>query len=652
MMFDLKLDFSLTPSQKEASQKIVEGIKKEIKHQVFVGVTGSGKTVVMADVVYRLKKPTLVISPNKTLASQTYQEFKEFFPKNAVHYFVSYYDYYQPEAYLPLTDTYIEKDAKINEKIERLRHSAVQDLISRPDVIIVASVSCIYNLGSPEDYKRISFLIRKNQKISRKDFFSQLIFLGYQRNDFDFLPGTFRIRENFIDIFFSSSQKILRVELNSQGIENIYQLKVNTDKAYSFSFKEAKKVLSDKILPAHFWLTPQEKLEIALKNIEIELKERLKEFEKKKKFLEKERLEKRTRYDLEMIRETGYCHGIENYSRHLEFRKPGEPPFTLLDYFPKDFLIFIDESHQTIPQLKAMASQDRKRKEALIEYGFRLPSAFDNRPLTYEEFEKKVKYLVYVSATPDDFEIKRSKNRVVELLVRPTGLLEPEIEIRKPKNQLKEIIFEIKKRKEKNQRVLVLALTKRLAEAISQRLEEEKISSAFLHAEIKTLERPDLLKRLREGKIDVLVGVNLLREGLDLPEVSLILILDADKEGFLRSKTTLLQIMGRAARNLDGRVIFFASKITKAMKEAIEESERRRNFQLAYNKKHKIIPQMIKKPIRSWLFAKKEIKDLEFIDDLKILKREMEEAVKNLDFERAAQIRDKIKSISQRKNVI
>jgi len=652
MMFDLKIDFALTESQKEASKKIVEGIKKGIKHQVFLGVTGSGKTVVMANVIYQLKKPTLVISPNKTLASQTYQEFKEFFPNNAVHYFVSYYDYYQPEAYLPLTDTYIEKDAKINEKIERLRHSAVQDLISRPDVVIVASVSCIYNLGSPDDYKRISFLIKKDQKINRKDFFSQLIFLGYQRNDFDFLPGTFRVRENFVDVFFSSSQKILRIELDSQRIKDIYQLKGKIEEPYSFTFKEAKKVLSEKILPAHFWLTPQDKIQIALKNIEIELKERLKELEKKKKFLEKERLEKRTKYDLEMIRETGYCHGIENYSRHLEFREPGSPPFTLLDYFPKDFLIFIDESHQTIPQLKAMAAQDRKRKESLVEYGFRLPSAFDNRPLTYEEFEKKAKSVVYVSATPDDFEIQRSKKRVIELLVRPTGLLEPEIEVRKTKNQLENIIFEIKKRKKKNQRVLVLTLTKRLAEAIAQRLEEEKISSAFLHAEVKTLERPDLLKKLREGRIDVLVGVNLLREGLDLPEVSLILILDADKEGFLRSKTTLLQIMGRAARNVDGRVIFFADEITKAMKEAIEESNRRRNFQLAFNKKHNIVPQMIKKPIRPWLFAKKEIEDLEFIDDLKILKKEMEIAVKNLDFERAAQIRDKIKTLFPKKNMV
>ncbi|MGB9598271.1 MAG: excinuclease ABC subunit UvrB [Minisyncoccales bacterium] len=650
-MFKFKPEFPLTLSQKRAAEKIVDGIKKGLKHQVFLGVTGSGKTVVMAQVISWLKKPTLIISPNKTLASQTYQEFKEFFPQNAVHYFVSYYDYYQPEAYLPLTDTYIEKDAKINKSIEALRHSAVQDLITQRDTIIVASVSCIYNLGSPEDYQNVSLLLKKGQRIKIRDFISQLVFLGYQKNDFDFSPGSFRQRENFIDLFFSSARKILRVEFFKERIKEIYQIKKEFKKDFSFSFKEAKKVSKEKVLPAHFWLTPQAKLQVALMNIETELRERLEELEKKKKFLEKERLEKRTRYDLEMIRETGYCHGIENYSRHLEFRKPGSLPYTLLDYFPEDFLVFIDESHQTIGQLKAMAHQDRQRKETLIEYGFRLPSALDNRPLKYEEFEAKVKNIVYVSATPDDFEIKKAKGKVIELLVRPTGLLEPEIEIRKPDNQLAEIIFEVKKRKEKNQRALVLTLTKRLAEAISEKLKEENLSTAFLHAEIKTLERPEFLKKLREGEIDLLVGVNLLREGLDLPEVSLILILDADKEGFLRSKTTLLQIMGRAARNLDGKVIFFANKITTAMREAIKEAKRRRAFQLAFNKKHKIIPRMIQKPIRPWLFAKKEPLDLEFINDINILKKEMKKSVRELDFERAAKIRDMIKSLLKKKEV-
>jgi excinuclease ABC subunit B len=642
-MFKLKAPFKETPAQKEAIEKLVKNLKTGQKHHVLLGVTGCGKTFLMAKVIERLQRPALVISPNKTLCAQLYQEFKEFFPDNAVHFFVSYYDYYQPEAYIPETDTYIEKDAKINEEIDRLRHAAAQDVLTRDDVIVCASVSCIYNIGSPEDYQKVALEIKPGKKIKRKDFLAHLTSLGYQRNDYEFSPSTFRVRGNAIDIFLVTGKEILRVEFFGDEIERISIAKDPLTSNFE--------LLTSNFLiyPAHFWVTPQERLKIALENIRLELQERVKELKKQNKLVEAQRLEQRTKYDLEMIEETGYCHGIENYSRHLEFRKPGEPPWTLLDYFQEDPLVFIDESHLTIPQLRAMANQDRSRKETLIEYGFRLPSCIDNRPLTFEEFNRKVKKIIYVSATPDEYERKKAgKKFIVEQLIRPTGLLEPSIEVRPTKNQVKDLIQEIKKRVEKKQRTLVLTLTKRLAEALADYLKEEGISCQWLHSEVKTLERPQILKELREGKYDVLVGINLLREGLDLPEVALIGILDADKEGFLRSSTTLIQIMGRAARHPEGHCILYADKITKSMKEAIKEVERRRKIQMEYNKKYGIVPKPIIKPIREWPFVKKE-KEIEaefwMIKDEKLLEREMREAAKNLDFERAAQIRDLLRKI-------
>jgi excinuclease ABC subunit B len=644
-MFKLKAPFKATPPQKTAVEKLVKNLKTGQKHHVLLGVTGCGKTFLIAKTIESLQKPALVISPNKTLCAQLYQEFKEFFPDNAVHFFVSYYDYYQPEAYIPETDTYIEKDAKINEEIDRLRHAAVQDVLTRNDVLVCASVSCIYNIGSPEDYQKVALEIKPGKKIKRKDFLAHLTSLGYQRNDYEFSPSTFRVRGNAIDIFLVTGKEILRVEFLGDEIERILIAKDPANlqfTIYNFQFS---------IYPAHFWVTPQEKLKIALENIRLELQERLKELKKQKKFLEAQRLEQRTNYDLEMIEETGYCHGIENYSRHLEFRKPGEPPWTLLDYFQEDPLIFIDESHLTIPQLRAMANQDRSRKKSLIEYGFRLPSCLDNRPLTFKEFNQKVKKIIYVSATPDEYERKKAgKKYIVEQLIRPTGLLEPSIEVRPTENQVKNLISEIKKRVKKKQRVLVLTLTKRLAEALADYLKEEGITCQWLHSEVKTLERPQILKELREGKYDVLVGINLLREGLDLPEVSLIGILDADKEGFLRSETTLIQTMGRAARHPEGHCILYADKITKSMRKAIAEIKRRRKIQAEYNKKHKITPRPILKPIREWPFLKKEKEiSAEFwmVKDEKLLEKEMKEAARNLDFERAAQIRDLIKQLKK-----
>jgi len=599
-------------------------------------------TFLMAKVIEKLQKPALVISPNKTLCAQLYQEFKEFFPENACHFFISYYDYYQPEAYIPETDTYIEKDAKINEEIDRLRHAAVQDVLTRNDVIVCASVSCIYNIGSPEDYQKVSLEIKPGKKIKRKDFLAHLTSLGYQRQDFEFLPSTFRVRGNVIDIFLVTGKEILRVEFFGDEIERILTAIDPLNPQFSIFNQQFS------IYPAHFWVTPKERLKIALENIRLELQERVKELKSQNKLVEAQRLEQKTNYDLEMIEETGYCHGIENYSRHLEFRKPGEPPWTLLDYFREDPLIFIDESHLTIPQLRAMANQDRARKKNLIEYGFRLPSCIDNRPLTFEEFNKKVKKIIYVSATPDEYEKKKAtKKFIIEQLIRPTGLLEPSVEVRPTKNQVKDLIEEIKKRIKKKQRTLVLTLTKRLAEALADYLKEEGISCQWLHSEVKPLERPQILKELREGRYDVLVGINLLREGLDLPEVALIGILDADKEGFLRSATTLIQIMGRAARHPEGHCILYADTITKSMKEAIKEVERRRRFQIKYNKEHNIVPKPIIKEIREWPFSKKKEVEIELtmIKDLKILEKEMKEAAKNLDFERAARIRDLIKKL-------
>jgi len=613
--------------QPQAIEKLVKNLKARVKDQVLLGVTGSGKTFTMAKVIEKIQKPVLIISPNKTLAAQLYQEFKEFFPGNAVHYFVSYYDYYQPEAYIPQTDIYIEKDAKINEEIDRLRHATTQDLLTRNDVIVVASVSCIYNIGSPEIYQQVSLDMKQGQKMKRKDFLLHLTSLQYQRNDIDFKPGTFRVRGDIVEVYLVTGEKILKIEFSGDKI-------ISPD---------------CRIFPAKFWTAPQKKLGIALENIKLELQGQLKKLKKEKKLLEGQRLEQRTNYDLEMMKETGFCHGIENYSRHLEFRKAGEPPYTLLDYFSEDFIVFIDESHLTISQLNAMAVQDRIRKNTLIEYGFRLPSAIDNRPLRFNEFKNKISRAIYVSATPNEYEKQKSgKTHIVEQLIRPTGLLEPAIEIRSTKDQVKNLIKEIKNRRALGQRILVITLTKRLAEALSDRLAEEGIKNQWLHSEVKTLERPKILKEFREGKYDVLVGINLLREGLDLPEVALVAILDADKEGFLRSETTLIQTMGRASRHLEGAVILYADKITLSIKKAAEEIGRRRKIQEDYNKKHGISPKAIIKAIRDWPFTAKE-KEIasEFwtIQDKKLLEKEMAIAARNLDFERAAEIRDLLKKL-------
>ncbi|MDD5552139.1 MAG: excinuclease ABC subunit UvrB [Candidatus Pacebacteria bacterium] len=652
MKFNLKTDLELIKSQKEAVNKITKNLKEKEKHNVLLGVTGCGKTFIMANVIEKIQKPTLVISHNKTLAAQLYQEFKDFFPENSVHYFVSYYDYYQPEAYIPQTDTYIAKDAKINDVIDRLRHEATQGILSRNDTIIVASVSCIYNIGSPENYKNISFLIKKDQKIQRKELLKNLIKLQYERNEIDFSAGKFRVRGNIVEIFSPTGEEIIKIELSTNEISKIF-LNGNA-KNPDGKFSEIKKY---RFFPAKFWVTPPDKNPLAISSIKLELDERLKELKKQKKLFEAKRLERQVNYDIEMIKETGWCSGIENYSRHFEFREPGSPPFSLLDYYPGDFLILIDESHMTIPQLYSMYRGDKARKETLVEYGFRLPSALDNRPLKFEEFEKKINQVSYISATPGKYEIEKIKSKkqklLTEVLIRPTGLLDPKIEIRTTENQIENLISEVQKAVDKKERVLVTTLTKRLAEDLSDYLEEKGFKVQYLHSEVKTLERPGILRDLREGKYDILVGINLLREGLDLPEVALIAILDADKEGFLRNETTLVQTMGRAARHPNGRIIMYADEITNSMKNAIKETERRRKIQEKHNKENNITPQAIKKAIREWDFskAKKEITDiseLAKITDTNFLKKEMQKAAQELNFERAARIRDEIKKIEKR----
>ena len=650
MKFELISKYKPKGDQPEAIKKLTENLKRGKKHQVLLGVTGSGKTFTMASVIEKVQKPTLVISPNKTLAAQLYQEFKEFFPNNGVHYFVSYYDYYQPEAYIPQTDTYIEKDAKINQEIDRLRHAAAQDVLSRKDVIVVASVSCIYNIGSPENYQNVAFEIKTGQKIKRKDFMLHLITLQYKRNDIEFKPGQFRVRGEVIEINLVTGEKIIRIEFDSDKIGKISESPPGPVPHYSLL------TTNYKLFPATFWVAPQDKIKIALSNIRLELQERLKILKKQNKLVEYQRLEQRVNYDLEMLQETGFCHGIENYSSQLEFRKPGEPPFSLVDYFnhfnPDGSLIFIDESHISLPQIKAMSVGDKIRKDTLIDYGFRLPSAIDNRPLKFDEFQKRQKQSIYVSATPAAYELEKSGKHVVEQIIRPTGLLEPSIEVKKTENQIQDLLKEIEKTVAQKQRVLVITLTKRLAEEISDYLAERKIKSQYLHSEVKTMERPEILKNLRQGKYDVLVGINLLREGLDLPEVSLVAILDADKEGFLRNKTTLIQTMGRAARHKDGRVILYGDKITMSMQSAIDEINRRRKIQEDYNKKNHITPSAIIKDIRDWGFSKKEdiVEEFYLVNDKKLLEKEMKIAAKNLDFERAAELRDLIDKIKTKKN--
>ncbi|RKY33516.1 MAG: excinuclease ABC subunit B [Candidatus Omnitrophota bacterium] len=650
--FRLVSKFKPTGDQPQAIEKLVEGIKKGKRFQTLLGVTGSGKTFTLACVIEKVKKPTLVISHNKTLASQLYAEFKEFFPYNSVEYFVSYYDYYQPESYIPETDTYIEKDASINERLDRLRLSATSSLVSRRDVIVVASVSCIYNLGSPQDYQELILYIQKNQTTSLDSFLSRLVSLQYERNDFDFKRGVFRVRGDSVDIFPTYRERALKVEFFGDAIDKIFEFDPLTGKKIA----ELDKV---GIYPSKHFIIPQDKIEGALKTIQWELEDRLTYFKKIGKILEAERLRTRTLYDMEMLKECGYCHGIENYSRHLSGRPPGSRPYCLLDYFPKDFLVIIDESHVTIPQLRGMYEGDRSRKETLVEYGFRLPSCLDNRPLRFDEFMELINQVIFVSATPSSFEIELSGGVVVEQLIRPTGLVDPEIEVRPTKNQIDDLIGEIRKRVSYGERTLVTTLTKRMAEELASFLREEGIKVTYIHSEIDTLQRAKILKDLRSKKFDCLVGINLLREGLDLPEVSLVAILDADREGFLRSTTSLIQIAGRCARNINGKVLMYADTVTNSMRKAIQESERRRKIQLEYNRKYNITPKTIEKAIREgievYLSEEERLKErldfkekeLEIMEAIAYLEREMFIAAKNLQFEKAAQIRDRIGELKE-----
>lgn len=600
-MFKLVTNFKPTGDQPQAIKKLIDGLNKSYKYQTLLGVTGSGKTYTMAEVIARTNRPALILSPNKILAAQLYQEFRNFFPENAVNYFVSYYDYYQPEAYIPETDTYISKDARINEILDQLRHAAIESALTRKDFIIVSSISCIYGIGDPEEYKNICLNLETNKKISPKEVIDYLKTLQYEKSNFNEIKAGSYIYDrenNKIYIINPDGSYLLEVTFVNKTITQIKKFKIQKNKQNlgleihgEFEFLE-----KTKIFPAKFFVTPKEKLELAILNIKQELKERYWQLLEQGKIVEAERLKQRTLLDLYLLEKHGYCSGIENYSRHLSFRNPGEPPYTLLDYIPPETIIFIDESHLAIPQLKAMASGDRRRKEVLIEYGWRLPSAIDNRPLTIEEFFSKNFQIIFVSATPGSFEIKHSK-QIVEQLIRPTGIPDPQVIVRPTHNQVLDLLKEIKKRIEKNQRVLVLTLTKRSAEYLTEFLLEQNIKAHYLHSDIKTLKRAEIIKKLRQGEIEVLVGVNLLREGLDLPEVSLVAILDADREGFLRNTTTLIQAIGRAARHLEGTVILYADKITKSLKSAIEETERRRKYQLEFNKKNKITPKPIVKEI-------------------------------------------------------
>jgi len=656
--FKLVSKFKPAGDQPEAIKKLVGGIKSGDKHQTLLGVTGSGKTFTMAKVVEQIQRPTLVIAHNKTLAAQLAAEFRDLFPNNAVHYFVSYYDYYQPEAYIPQTDTYIAKDASINEEIDKLRHAATQSLLTRKDVLIVASVSCIYGIGSPEDYQNVAIEIEVGKVFAREQLLRRLVDTHYQRNDVNFARGTFRVRGELVEIFPSYSDIAMRVEFFGNKVEKIQYLDYLTGEL-------GESVKKTEIYPAKHFITSEERVKKAIKDIREELDKRTKELKANNKLVEAQRLEQRTNYDIEMLQEMGYVSGIENYSRYLGNRGAGQEPATLIDYFPSDFLMFIDESHMTIPQIRGMYLGDRSRKETLIEHGFRLPSALDNRPLRFEEFKKHIHQAVYVSATPDDYELNLS-DQVVEQIVRPTGLVDPEIEVRPIDGQIDDLMEEINQRAKKSQRVLVTTLTKKMAEDLTDFLAENGIKVQYLHSDVSTLERIEILKSLRLGEYDVLVGINLLREGLDLPEVSLVAILDADKEGFLRSRTSLIQTFGRASRNAEGRVIMYANKITGAMKTAMEESGRRREKQLAYNQEHKITPKSIVKKISSIeLSQEKSEKDkskqyknklqkfsksasdeeLELL--IKDLENQMDLAAKNLEFEKAAELRDEIDFLRQ-----
>ncbi len=656
--FKLKTDLKPQGDQARAIKELTEGLLRGEKYQTLLGVTGSGKTFTMANVIANYGRPTLVISHNKTLAAQLYGEFKSFFPENAVEYFISYFDYYQPEAYIPVTDTYIEKDSSINEEIDRLRLKATSALLEREDVIVVASVSCIYGLGSPEDYKDLLLFLERGQRIDRDQILKRLVDIHYTRNDYDFHRGTFRVRGDVIEIFPAyHDEQAVRVELWGDEVESIYTVDPLTGEIIADLPRLA-------VYPAKHYVTTRPKLEQAVESIRKELEERLAELRSQGKLLEAQRLEMRTNYDIEMLLELGYCSGIENYSRHLTGRKPGQRPFTLIDYFPEDYLMIIDESHATIPQIQGMYHGDRSRKETLVEYGFRLPSALDNRPLNFEEFESLISKVIFVSATPADYELEKCGGVVVEQIIRPTGLMDPEIEVRPIKGQIDDLIAEIRERVAKKQRVLVTTLTKRMAEDLTDYLSDAGIRVRYLHSEIDAIDRVQILRDLRLAEFDVLVGINLLREGLDLPEVSLVAVLDADKEGFLRSERSLMQIAGRAARNVDGKVILYADRVTDSMRRVIEETNRRRKIQHEYNVKHGITPQTIYKSVDDVLgttrvadakLAKWEKKSTVKLpregmareEILEFLEREMKNAAANLEFERAAELRDEIRRLKE-----
>ncbi|MEG2199389.1 MAG: excinuclease ABC subunit UvrB [Anaerovorax sp.] len=648
--FKLKSEYRMTGDQPQAVATLVEGIENGKKHQTLLGVTGSGKTFTMANVIAQVQKPTLIISHNKTLAAQLCGEFQEFFPDNAVEYFVSYYDYYQPEAYVASTDTYIEKDSDINEEIEKLRHSATAALSERKDVIIVASVSCIYGLGSPVDYENQVLSLRPGMEKNRHDILRKLIDIQYTRNDLGFTRGTFRVRGDMIDIYPAGAEQAVRIELFGDEIEVIKEINPITGEINGIRSHVS-------IFPASHYVTSKENMSRAILSIEEELEERVAQFQSQGKLIEAQRIEQRTRYDLEMLREVGSCKGIENYSRHINGLPPGTRPYTLIDYFPQDFLIIIDESHVMVPQLRGMYAGDRSRKSSLVEYGFRLPSALDNRPLEFKEFQSLVNQVVYLSATPSAWEKEQSGGVCAEQIIRPTGLLDPKIEVRKSEGQIDDLIGEINKTTEKGEKVLVTTLTKKMSESLTDYLKNVGIKVRYLHSEILTLERMEILRDLRLGVFDVLVGINLLREGLDLPEVSLVVILDADKQGFLRTETSLIQTIGRGARNSNGRVIMYADGISEAMEKAISETERRRIIQQAYTEEHGITPTTIKKSIRLVMEATKvaeetedyysersplELTKKELGDYIKKLEKEMKTAASNLQFEKAAELRDRL----------